>query len=394
MNAGEHEQESRSKQRGGGGRAQVPASVARSGSGNNSMTMTAKWAPDSDDLVFTKVSPAAIPTPISEPSLPELTQSGVSHYLKIATEAHQRGFSVTPIREDAKIPILRGWNKYPATKMSQIHLEAKDFPDFNVAVVSRRGVGNLMFLDIDADGWLQKIEQEIGPIPPTYTVQSRPESAPWKRHFYFQQTAYSVPKWTKQVNRKDLTKLNEKGLHPTAYDLKAVGGAGYVLGAGSIRDNDEVYSVENDVPVIPIPDNLVDWLAKDIHEFRSAKAKMRQEREETVAAIAPDELPKLKDQDVPSAYEISEDDRYIFLVGKARLFANQGVRRNTIEILLQEQCRDFCAGGKAWAESEGRDAIHRLAFDGGMRIGHAGFFPKSFERRTTCPRYRLTAITT
>ena len=91
-------------------------------------------------------------------------------------------------------------------------------------------------------------------MPPTFTVASRPQSAPWKRHYYFKQTAYSVHTFRTETNVKDLTVL-KNGKHPSRYDLKGIGGGGLVVDAGSVRADGEVYAVTNDEPVVPIPDS-------------------------------------------------------------------------------------------------------------------------------------------
>src|SRR6266478_4256006 len=87
------------------------------------------------------------------------------------------------------------WNQYshPATTLSEVIQHSKDFPDYNVAVSSHRGVGNLFFWDVDCAGVIDQAERETGQIiPPTFTVQSRPQSAPWKQHRYFRGTPYSL----------------------------------------------------------------------------------------------------------------------------------------------------------------------------------------------------------
>ena len=170
--------------------------------------------------------------------------------------------------------MLYNWNRNPATNLSEVLQHAKDFPIHNVGVVGRRGVGNHCFLDIDADGVLEKIETETGrQIPPTYTLCSRPQTAPWKRHYYFRQTEYSVSKMRKEANRKDTTKwvTSENGfqMHPTMYDLKGVGGGGLVVAAGSLRKDGEVYTVVDNAPVAEFPNWLVDWLVADIAKYRS-----------------------------------------------------------------------------------------------------------------------------
>src|SRR5207247_2248038 len=149
------------------------------------------------------------------------------------------------------------------------------YPNHNVGIVGTRGAGNLVFLDIDSDGVVERIEQQTGrTMPATYVVQSRPQSAPYKRHFYFRQTEYSVQHFTKEINVKDLTKTNKEGKPSTLYDLKGCGGGGFVVAAWSIRENGERYTaIDEATPVVPIPDWLVDWIAADVKHYRSERAK-------------------------------------------------------------------------------------------------------------------------
>ena len=153
-------------------------------------------------------------TPTSPPSLAPLgslatagTAGLTPNYLDIATAQLPRGLKVVPVHPHEKRGVL--WNQYshPATTVSEIMQHSKDFPDFNVGVIGRRGVGNHLFLDIDANGVSNKIESETGrPLPLTFTVQSRPLQKPWKRHYYFRQTEYSF----KQFGGKNSKEINVK----------------------------------------------------------------------------------------------------------------------------------------------------------------------------------------
>src|SRR5947208_5847264 len=98
------------------------------------------------------------------------------NYLEIANAQLDRGLRVVPVHPFDKRGVLHNQFIHPATTVSEIMQHAKDFPEFNVGVVGRRGVGNHIFLDIDAKGVLEQIEAETGQILPlTFTVQSRPE---------------------------------------------------------------------------------------------------------------------------------------------------------------------------------------------------------------------------
>jgi Bifunctional DNA primase/polymerase, N-terminal len=114
---------------------------------------------------------------------PDSMHNGRADYVAIATEALNRGFRVTPVHPLEKRGVLYNWNRQPTTTLSEVLQHAKDFPYHNVGIVGRRGVGNHCFLDIDADGVIERMEQETGQkMPVTYTVSSRPQTAPWKKH--------------------------------------------------------------------------------------------------------------------------------------------------------------------------------------------------------------------
>jgi hypothetical protein len=295
-------------------------------------------------------------------------------YESIATAALERGFKVTPVSPAEKRGVLLRWNRHPSTNRSEIMQHAKDYPTHNVGIVGRRGIGNEMFLDIDADGVLEQIERESGrEMPPTFTVASRPQSAPWKRHYYFKQTAYSFNTFRTETNVKDLTYLKE-GKHPSRYDLKGVGGGGLVVAAGSVRADGEVYAVTNDEPVVPIPDWLVDWLSQDIHRYKSELAKSRAEKRAKAKA---DQL-DAESAGIPAAdRDVSEDGIYEFLARRAGSLASLGIRRGSIERLLAELAEDFCNGGKAFAGStNGKAKVRALALSPRLKIGNASFFKR------------------
>src|SRR5207253_6758683 len=93
--------------------------------------------------------------------------------------------------------------------LSEVIQHAKDFPNYNVAISSHRGVGKLFFWDVDSAGVVEQVEAETGQIiPATFTVQSRPELAPYKQHQYLRSTPYSFERFggwkSKEVNVKDL----------------------------------------------------------------------------------------------------------------------------------------------------------------------------------------------
>jgi hypothetical protein len=320
-----------------------------------------------------------------------------TNYLQVATAQLERGFKVVPVHPLEKRGVL--WNQYrnPATTLSEVIQHAKDFPAHNVGVVGMHGVGNHCFLDIDADGVVERIETQSGhKMPMTYTVCSRPQSAPWKRHFYFRQTAYSVSRLRKEANRKDTTRWVTSGntdtqMHPTEYDLKGVGGGGLVVAAGSVRKDGEIYTVVNDVPVLEIPDWLVNWLVEDLSKYRSVCAKERHDRALAVAAIPESERAARQGMADGSAFDVSESDIYAFLNWRAFQFASMGTEGEALERVLMQQVEKFCAGGKKFVESEdGKRKVREAAFNKRLKTGNASFFNRLGQKKRASLSVGLT----
>jgi len=313
-------------------------------------------------------------------------------FLAVATAAIQRGFKICPVHPNSKAGDFPRWNTHPIDNLSKLDQLAQDYPHHKVGIVGRRGIGNHVFVDIDAPGVEERIVRETGqPMPNTYVVQSRPQTAPYKKHFYFTQTFYSLRRLgKKEINVKDLT-VTDEGKHPTLYDIKGSGGGGFVVAAGSVRENGEVYTALNDLPIAPIPDWLVDWIADDHHKFLSAKHELRKARQRAVASLAPSEREALQKQNVGAAFDVSEDDAFYFLNSRAGSLASLGVEREDIEVLLAKQAMRFVAGGKDLVQSKkGKRLLHEIAFNPKLRLGNASWFKK--QRSYTKPNGGLVIV--
>jgi Bifunctional DNA primase/polymerase, N-terminal len=285
-------------------------------------------------------------------------------FLELATAMLKRGFAVTPVDPNAKGGRLWWQYKYFVTNLSEVIQLSKDYTDHNVGIVSRRGVGNVCFLDIDGEGVLEQIEAETGhKMPETLVVQSRPQSALWKRHFYFLQTPESFAAFQKEITGiADLSITDAEGKHPNRYDLKGVGGGGYVVAPGSVRDNGEVYAFEHDKPIDEIaklPEWLITWTKEDVHKYRSQTAKLRdaEQKKHGEATASDSPLP-----------EYTKAEINIALWNRAWSYAPLGTRRATIERALKEQMQDFMKDGHRLAV-EWADRIHDIASDPRLPIG-------------------------
>lgn len=300
-------------------------------------------------------------TTIHTPELQELDAVAQSHgqlgqpecqpdyqpdYIKIATALVTRGFRVTPVHPETKCGVMRNWQSHQATTAAKVRQHAKYYPHHNVGVVGKRGIGRHCFLDIDAEGVLNRIEAETGrKMPHTYTVCSRPDSAPYKRHYYFTQTTYSFNAFggwnSKNINVKDMTRreVSRSGLmlHPTIYDVKGIGGGSLVVGAGSVRDTGEVYRCIDDSPVSPFPDWLVDWLIADSKKYRLAKDEERRNKmtlKRKAGTMPGEHRAVLRMHNQPDGFDICAEDAYDFLRSRAASLAGLGVVDETL-------CQEF-----------------------------------------------------
>src|SRR5437879_1548305 len=100
-----------------------------------------------------------------------------NNFFTIAMAARARGFVVTPLRD--KRPVLHAWNRHPLVTETEILTAAKEYPTCDIGLVLKRRVGEPFAIDIDAPGVIERMEYETGEtLPRTYTVLSRPETAP------------------------------------------------------------------------------------------------------------------------------------------------------------------------------------------------------------------------
>ncbi len=309
-------------------------------------------------------------------------------FVAIATPLILAGRRITPVHPMTKMGVMKNWNIHQITTIEELTKLAKYFPHYNVGCVGKRGcrcnpatgekIRSDCFLDIDAKGVLERIESETGHhMPATYTVCSRPKSAPYKRHYYFRQTPHSMETFHKNINVKDLSRI-EEGKHPTLYDMLGIGGARFVVAAGSVRDNGEIYEVIDNSPIVDIPDWLVNWIYEDNVRY---KAAVRVEKEQKKAAkdaererYTPQQRAKMRREGLPEGFDIYQEDTYDFLRYKARHLASSGLI-SSLETALAELATEFCVGGKEYARSErGKATIAKIANDPDLVRGHAGFF--------------------
>jgi hypothetical protein len=138
-----------------------------------------------------------------------------------------------------------------SSSLEQIHKWAKREPNANVCVYARQEKGGLCFLDKDGAHDLRAAyEKETGKeFPKTLLVRSSRRNGTERGHFYFTQTPRTI------TFKKNISEDATDGWF--SFRVKNE----YVCTIGSIHpETKEPYTVVEDNPILPMPDDLLDWL--------------------------------------------------------------------------------------------------------------------------------------
>lgn len=254
-----------------------------------------------------------------------------NYFLAIATAARALGFVVTPLRD--KRPFLPAWNKHPLATETEIRTAGKEYPTCDVGVVLKRKVSEPFVIDIDAPGVIERMEKETGKtLPLTYTVLSRPATAPYKRHLFFRHTHYSCGIFGKNVNAGE-------------YDLIGTGiRALQVVSEGCVRPDTGEVRIGNGLPIADCPDWLADWLVADSKRLLTQKsAEARRKNAELKRAQKELADNKAAERRVKTGYDKhARADRYRYLVSKVRTLSNAGVAKERLSAeLLAQYVADY-----------------------------------------------------
>ena len=287
-----------------------------------------------------------------------------NHFFRVASAAHARGFAVTPLRD--KRPFLHAWNKYPLTTETEIRAAAKDCPTCDVGLVMKRKVGEPFAIDIDSPGVIERLGRETRMVlPETYTVLSRPMTAPYKRHIFFRHTEYSDRVFTKNVNAGE-------------YDLIGVGLRGLqVVSEGCVRLDTGETRTGNGLPIADCPDWLVDWLVSDSRRLRNEKAAEARRRWAEARELLKEGADiKAAECRRRTGYDKhGRADRYRYLVSKARTLSNAGMAKDRLlSELLSQYVADYGEvrndDSNGWPLSALKDKIQSIISNPDLKRGN------------------------
>lgn len=194
-----------------------------------------------------------------------------------AKRTEQRESELTFFESIALPLISRGWKVAPCyPKQKQVHtvlvprpleMQSNDSaqthawglaePNANVCVYAEQVEGGLCFVDKDGDiSLIEKFERETGKkFPQTLLVQSSvAANGTPKGHWYFLQTPRTV------ALEKNISENKTGGL----FSLRVKNE--YVTSIGSIHPTGQPYKIADDVSIIPMPDDFLDWLLAQVKD--------------------------------------------------------------------------------------------------------------------------------
>jgi hypothetical protein len=218
------------------------------------------------------------PSALNAPVVESTREANVSFFESIAMPLIGRGFKVAPcfphyaVDHDGttlgKTVDLPDPLNQRSNDPAQIHAWGLAKPHANVCVYAVQENGGVCFIDKDgAVSLVEKYERETGKqFPKTLLVCSSVTDTTTKGHWYFYQTPKTI------ALAGNIGEEKTGGLF--SFRVKNQ----YVTSIGSIHPaTKKPYAIFNDVPIIPIPDDFVDWLYTNVVKEKSKTAEDMQQ---------------------------------------------------------------------------------------------------------------------
>jgi Bifunctional DNA primase/polymerase, N-terminal/AAA domain len=192
-------------------------------------------------MTTTNNNGAAAVAPANDASVANHSPQGYANFYERAIPLLERGVRVLPVDPGQKKCTMPGWNKLATTDPAVLKLWAKQNVNYNTGAMAHND--SVCILDCDAKGVIEAAANVSGQdVPSTFTVLSGGKGLP---HYYFAHT--------------DKSRALGNRSEPARFDFKAH--KSYVVGPGSVLANGGEYKIVNDVPIVPMPNWLCDWIA-------------------------------------------------------------------------------------------------------------------------------------
>ena len=207
-----------------------------------------------------KAEAALQPQTVAVMDAPSPEEPKVTPFESRALPLIERGFKVAPCYPKTKTvhgALVPNPLEMISNDAAQIHAWGTQEPNANVCVYAKQERGGLLFLDKDgAVSLREKYQRETGKdFPKTLLVQSSIQDGVAKGHWYFLHT----PKTIALDGNIPESKTNGQ------FSLRVQNQ--YVCSIGSIHpDTGLPYKIVEDLPVLPMPDDFLEWLQAQIVE--------------------------------------------------------------------------------------------------------------------------------
>jgi hypothetical protein len=132
--------------------------------------------------------------------------------------------------------------------------------------------------------------------------------------------------------------------------------------------------VIDDLPVIDVPDWLVDWLAKEVTKWNSARRREQQEHAAKVAQLSRTEQSALRKAGDASGFKYPGSEIFPFMNWRAAILARNAVSKKNIQRqIIEELNRDFAGGKEFTASEDGKTKIHGMVVSKKLGTVHWGW---------------------
>jgi putative DNA primase/helicase len=191
-------------------------------------------------------------------------------FITLAEPFLKHNIPVFPVKAHGKAPITPGGCKDATINIDQVRTWDTQYPGCNIGIAALSG-GDICFLEFDAYG-IKAAAEEFGQSVPKTRVQ---KSGSGGGHYIFTHTERSRKLGNRAANLKAVCTCAEKENRPcrqsdcndfTAHHhhewFSFRADNMYLVGAGSLHPNGNLYKTIKDVAPIPIPDWVCDFVAK------------------------------------------------------------------------------------------------------------------------------------
>ncbi len=197
-----------------------------------------------------------------------MTTSTAAPFSEKAAPYIKFGIPVIPLVPSDKFPpsSMAGWQserKFSTDPAVIENWNAED-PEYNIGLVAMAEDDGFCFLEFDGKPGLKTICKELGR---EYSATRIHRSGRGGGHYIFKHTAKSIVLGNRSANNTEGEWFSFRA------DRK------FLVGAGSVHPNGNLYTVHSDVEPIPIPDWLVDYIAEQTRPTSRPTTKSTQEPE-------------------------------------------------------------------------------------------------------------------